>query len=91
MIRSIFYPSRTLGEYGSDLHFPRGRAPVGRDASWSPGFVLAVIRAPMLLINSAARLIEIRDSSNFRALDPAWDRGCRFQLARPPEYSTERS
>ena len=35
------------------------------------GFVLAVIRAPMLLIDSAGRLIEIRDSSNFPALNPA--------------------
>jgi hypothetical protein len=23
-----------LGEYGSDLHFPRARAPAGRDAAW---------------------------------------------------------
>ena len=70
----------------------RGLAPLGGGMGHGcRGFVLAVIRAPMLLIDSAARLIEIRDSSNFRALNPAWDSGCRFQLARPPEYSTERT
>ena len=35
------------------------------------GLVLVVIRAPMLPMDRAARLIEIRDNSNFRALNPA--------------------
>jgi len=52
------------------LH-PEGSLPLGWDAGWLLGFVMAVIRAPMLLIDSAARLIGIRDSSNQGALNPA--------------------
>jgi hypothetical protein len=38
----------------------------------------------MLLIDSAARLIEIRDNSNSGALGPASNRVCRLPRARAP-------
>ncbi len=73
-----------LGEYGSDLPFPRARAPLRRDAAWLRGLVLAVIRGPILPIDSAARLIEIRNSSNQGALNPARARACHLPRARLP-------
>ena len=42
---------------------PRARAPLGWDAALLRGFVMAVIRAPMLPMDRAARLIEIHDNS----------------------------
>ena len=63
---------------------------MGRDAAWLRGLVLAVIRGPILPIDSEARLIEIRNSSNQGALNPAWARACHFPRARLPEYIAER-
>ena len=84
-------PGALVPTWSNVCHIPRARAPVGGGCDVVAWIWAGVIRAPMLLIDSAARLIEIRDSSNCRALNPAWDSGCRFQLARPPEYNTERS
>jgi len=72
-IRDSSNPGALASAWDRFFCFPRARAPVGPDAAWFHGFVLAVISGPMLLIDSAARLIEISDSSNFRALNPAWD------------------
>ena len=55
------------------------------------GFMLAAIRAPMLLIDSAARLIEIRDNSYPGALDPTWANACRLQRVRLLEFSQNAS
>ena len=51
-------------ELSERLSSPMARAPVGRDAAWLPGFMMAVVRAPKLPIDLSAWLSGILDNSN---------------------------